>query len=441
MKISGMGGKILRDQKGNLHVILDASSLPRKKEEKLIRELELSIAIDEARIKLIEQRKDLDHKKAEKWLYDWYAIKNDKEKVAKWKEEIGPLEELVEITRKAEKEGERKAKERIKKLKPMFPEPPIEEIEDSFQRLLQKKSVVVDPRLIKDLPMIAPSQLDKRYIIEEAETPTDIIKKYQRRFGNKTVTYFFLIPKEEYKEGQVPTFGEHFRKALLIMSAFAVEQKTLSPVFRKEHIFRLEGKADNEIKGGMYESLDNVFKTIAYATYEIENDKKGKEYRRTIGHITDNVNWIGKGRGSCINCVMNRQYWSAVAALIEGEKGQFISIPKDRLTETLSGDEENFLNYIDSLIGLRNVYPIQVKTIFIEKLGYQIKSLKKMGSSEISRILDQCLNRAKTTGRLKEPFWNYDYKKDPSFKNILNWKIKLFLSPKEEQNTYNIQGE
>lgn len=441
MKITGEGGKVFLKDGKIVKIIFDASKTPLNQRKILIGEAEKRIALDKARIDIIIKRKKLNQKEAGKWLYNWYGIEDTEQKLTEWKKEIGTLEELIEITEEAIREGGRKAKERIRELKPALPELPVEEIEDSFQRLSQRKNIIVDPKLIKDLPVIAPSQLDKRYLLEETETPTDIIKKYQRRFGNKTVTYVFPIPKEEYKEGQVPTFGEHFRKALLIMSAFAVEQKTLSPVFRKEHIFRLEGKADNEIKGGMYESLDNVFKTIAYATYEIENDKKGKEYRRTIGHITDNVNWIGKGRGSCINCVMNRQYWSAVAALIEGEKGQFISIPKDRLTETLSGDEGNFLNYIDSLIGLRNVYPIQVKTIFIEKLGYQIKSLKKKGSGEISRILNQCLNRAKTTGRLEEPFWNYDYKKDPSFKNILNWKIKLFLSPKEEQNTYNIQGE
>lgn len=37
MKISGMGGKIVRDQKGNLHIIPDASPLSRKEKEKLIR--------------------------------------------------------------------------------------------------------------------------------------------------------------------------------------------------------------------------------------------------------------------------------------------------------------------------------------------------------------------------------------------------------------------
>lgn len=317
--------------------------------------------------------------------------------------------------------------EKLKK-KPISPE----EIEDSFQRLLQKKNIIGDPKLINDLPMIAPPQLDKRHLIEETETSTEIIKKYQRRFGNETITYLLLVPKEEYKKGQIPTFGEHLRKALFIMSAFAHEQKTLSPVFRKEHIFKLEGKVDKEIKGGMYKNLDNALKTIAYITYEIENDKKGKEYRRTIGHITDNISWIGKGRGGLINCAMNRQYWSTITALIEGEKPQFLSIPKDRLTETLPRDEENFLNYIDSLRGLRHAYAIHIKTIFVKKLGYQIKSLKKMGSGEISRIISQCLDRAIKTGRLREPYSEYDYKGNPNFKNILNWKITLFLFRKGE---------
>jgi len=303
-----------------------------------------------------------------------------------------------------------------------------EEIEESSRRLLQKDHIIADPQLIEDLPKLAPYQLDERYLTEEAETQTQIIKKYQRQFGNNTVTYTFIIPKEEYQKGATPTFGQDFRKAVLCMYAFAVEQETFSPKFRKEHIFKLQGKQDNEIKGGMYERLDNIFKTIAYATYEIQNDKKGKDYRRTIGHMTNNVNWEGKGRGSFINPTLNTDYFSDLPRRIKREtpSGQFLLIPKDRVTEKRSRDEENFLNYIDTLKGLKKVHAIKVKTIFVNKLGYQTPNLRKMGSGAIRGILDKCLTTAKETGRLKE--WNWDYGIPPDYKKILTWKVTLVLS-------------
>ena len=319
-----------------------------------------------------------------------------------------------------------KAEEKLKELrkKPISPG----EIEDTFQRLLQRKEIIADPKLVKDLPVVAPYQLDKRYLVEETETSTEMIKKYERDFGNETVTYTFFIPKAEYKENRIPTFGADMRKALLIACTFAKEQKSLSPIFRKQHIFKLQGKEGNKISGRAYTNLDNGWRTLAYVTYERENNKKGKEYRKRIGHIVDNVDWIGKGRGGFINPTLNRKYFSNLAALIEGEETgyQFLSISKDRLTEKWPRDEENFLNYIDSLKGTREVYPIQIKTIFVEKLGYRMETLRKMGSGQISKTLNKCLERAKVTGRLKH--WRLDYRGDPSFRNILNWKIKLFLS-------------
>jgi hypothetical protein len=106
-----------QDDKDEL-ITIDASLPPGKEAEKVIRELELSFAREEAEIKLIMAKKNLDSKEAEKWLHNWYAIKDDREKATKWKGEIGDLEEFIRIIRKAERTGERRAKEKIKKLKP-----------------------------------------------------------------------------------------------------------------------------------------------------------------------------------------------------------------------------------------------------------------------------------------------------------------------------------
>ena len=58
------------------------------------------------------------------------------------------------------------------------------------------------------------------------------------------------------------------------------------------------GYSDKEIsrEGKIYTRIDNIFKTLAYGTYEIEARKGGKEYRLKIGHIFTEVNWEGEGR-------------------------------------------------------------------------------------------------------------------------------------------------
>jgi len=314
--------------------------------------------------------------------------------------------------------------------KPEKPKPgqlTFEEIEDSFKRLSQREYFLTSSQLVKDLPKFIPYRLDNKQLIEKTETSKEIIAKYQKSFGNEIVTCIFIIPKEKYKEDRTPRFGEKAKKVLLTTVNFAIEEKTLDPKFRKYHILRLISK--DKIFDKDYKRLDNIFQTLACATYDIENKKKGKEYRRSIGHIVDNVDWIGKGKNSYISVNLNKRYFNKLIPLIEGkEQGyQYLSILKNRLTETLSEDESNFLNWIDSLGGRREVYPMMIKTIFIEKLGYTDKKLRKIGTGGIATKLNDCLEKTKELGRLREPYYKYVYGKEKSFKTILQWKLKLYL--------------
>lgn len=311
-----------------------------------------------------------------------------------------------------------------------------EEINKSFDRLLQRKYLAVDSQLIDDLPKLTP-YLDKRYLVGETEIEDKIIRSYRKEFGNATVSYTFLIPKEK-KEAKIPTFGNKAKKTLLIIVGLAVEQKNLTPGFRKCQTLRLTSKREIDKKD--YAVLNNILQTFAYATYELESKKGGKEYRREIGHIFNNVKWLGEGKNLYIYVELNRDYFTRLLPLMEGkEKGyRYLLIPKDRLTKTLPMDQENFINYLDSLNGQREVYPVLIKTIFMEKLGYTNKALKKMGPGQIASILNNCLETARKSGRLRDH--KFEYGENISFKNILGWKLKLYLS-KDLENSRGSQGK
>ncbi len=313
----------------------------------------------------------------------------------------------------------------VKKKESILPE----EVEDSFQRLSRRKSFITYPKLIKDMSKLVPFRLDGKYLVEKTETSEEIIEKYQKLYGNDLVTYIFMIPKEEYKEGKVPTFGDKARKVLLATVGFAIEEKTLHPRFRKYHILKFINK--DKINNRDYSRLDNIFQTLAFASYDISNKKKGKEYRRSIGHIIDNVDWLGKGKNAYICVSLNRRYFSQLASQTEEKEAlsAYLDLPKDRLIKTEPRDAANFLNWVDSLKGFREVYPIIIKTLFTEKLGYTKVSLEKLGGGKISAKLQCCLDVAINSGRLRDPYWKYDYGKgDKSIKNILNQKLRIYLT-------------
>ncbi len=303
-----------------------------------------------------------------------------------------------------------------------------EEVEDSFERLSRRKYFRTDSQLIKDLPKLVPLHLREKYLVERTETAGEIIEKYQKPFGNELVTYIFMIPKEEYRGRQVPTFGGDARKVLLAAVAFAIEEKTLHPSFRKYHILKFINK--DKVEKRDYSRLDSILQTLAFASYDISNKKKGKEYRRSIGHIIDNVDWLGKGKNAYIYVSLNQKYFSQLASWIEEKEmlSSYLDLPKDRLIKTESRDAANFLNWLDGLKGLREVHPILIKTIFTEKLGYTKLSLKKLGPGRIATKLDCCLGVAKASGRLRDPYWKYDYGENKSFRKILRWKLQIYLA-------------
>lgn len=128
--------KRIKNEKEEYYTMCERLKLPREEKQKLRRHLIISAAWDEARIKLIRKRKKISHKQAEKWLYDWDKIEDKKQRLTKWKKEIGSPEEFIEIIGKTIKEEERKAKEIIKKLKLAFPTLPVVKIDRTTSEAL-----------------------------------------------------------------------------------------------------------------------------------------------------------------------------------------------------------------------------------------------------------------------------------------------------------------
>ncbi|GAH84067.1 unnamed protein product, partial [marine sediment metagenome] len=147
-------------------------------------------------------------------------------------------------------------------------------------------------------------------------------------------------------------------------------------------------------------------------------------------HIIDNVDWLGKGKNAYIYVSLNQKYFSQLASWIEEKEtlSSYLDLSKDRLIKTESRDAVNFLNWLDGLKGLREVHPILIKTIFTEKLGYTKGGLKKLGPGRIATKLDCCLGVAKASGRLRDPYWKYNYGENKSFRKILRWKLQIYLA-------------
>ncbi len=306
MKITGEGGKIVRDQDGKLHITLDASSLPRKKEENLIRELELSIAIDEARIKLIGERKDLKDKEAEKWLYSWYAIKNDKEKVAKWKEEIGSLEELVKITRKAEREGERKAKERIKKLKPAYPEFPIAKIDrttsDELLPLFLTKGIFSNFNKIPHIQDLADEEAKKikRKLTAKERKDLEVKTKEYKKDGYVWKEFpqyaigFSYMQFTEYLEKVESEYQEKKGEAELKPFLFPDMKREIEEVLRKVRLYKKGQSLTYGILGEAF--LQKKFFEVELlkknAVYYIGKTPQQKAAYQQVKEILNSLRWL-----------------------------------------------------------------------------------------------------------------------------------------------------
>ena len=179
------------------------------------------------------------------------------------------------------------------------------------------------------------------------------------------------------------------------MMPFAIAQKTLNPYIKKEHQYKLLGE-----KPFYYRSIDDVLKTFTTGYWDYENKKKGKEYRRNIGHPISSVKFFGKGRGSYFKPDINPIIAESLKAILEGKKGEdipgFTQYPLYMLTykptrEIRAG--ESLLKYK----GIKTIHPLTIRT-FLTKMGITKKEMEKKSERFLMEMVDKGLKQAKEQG-------------------------------------------
>jgi len=337
---------------------------------------------------------------------------------------------------------EKKDKKEIEKSEEIKEEPNFPAIWEEIKKM---KYLPVDKWLDSHKQLMLPFPKEVKLISEEHLESGEKLITYRVKSLLEKMDIIFIIPKGE----DLPSFHRYAQSVFFSMIPFAMVQKTLNPYIKKEHQYKLLGE-----KTHYYEYIDEILKTLATGYWDYENNKKGKEYRRSIGHLVNSVELFGKGKGSYYKVEMNPTIMESLKSIIEGKRGSeipsFVMYPLKTLQQkptrkTRAG--ESVLRYR----GLKRIFPIQIRTFLtrmgISKKEIEIKSLKYLmgmlekGLEEVKKQgfdweLDQesftipkILMKAET---VKNKGFIYvlekykEFKKDP---NILKILIKKGLSP------------
>ncbi len=350
MKITGKDGKIFLKDGKIVKVILDASKTPRNQRNILIREVEKRIALDKVRIDLIMKRKKLGRKEAEKWLYDWYGIEETEQKLTKWKKEIGTLEELTKITEEAIREGERKAKERIKKLKPPYPEFPIAKIDrttsDELLPLFLTKGIFSNFNRIphiQDLTDEETKRIKRKLTAKEKrdlEVKTKEYKKggyvwrefpqYAIGFSYMQFTEYLEKVENEYQEKKKETEAKPFlfpnmqreieevlRKVRLYKKGQSLAYGILGEAYLQKQFFEVELPKERAIyyigknpgQKVAYQQVKEILNSLRWLSYKVIG-REGAKIKGAIGNFIFNIEEKGSKYILSINpkyvgCVQN----------------------------------------------------------------------------------------------------------------------------------------
>jgi len=177
---------------------------------------------------------------------------------------------------------------------------------------------------------------------------------------------------------------------LFSMIPFAMVQKTLNPYIKKEHQYKILGK-----KSFYYKNINDILKTLTTGYWDYENKKKGKEYKRDIGHLINRVEVFGKGRGSYFKPELNPIIAESLKAILGGKKPTFVKYPLHMLAykptrEIRAG--ESLLRYK----GIKTIYPLGIRT-FLTRMGITKKEMKK-SLRFLMEMVDKGLKQAEEHG-------------------------------------------
>lgn len=301
-----------------------------------------------------------------------------------------------------------------------------------FEEVKKLSYLPVDPEFYDILPHITPYRL-KEDNLEQKQILNDgsIALKYKIQSRGKTVIFNFLIPPEVFgkiEDKAIPTVGVNMRKSLFGTLAFAFQQNTFSPTFKRSQLLQLIGE-DPQKKSKLYSDLDKGLLTWAYATYTIIAGNKILE----VGHIVNRVK-IAEKKGGKTSVEFNPNVVKPfLKSEINRRRERYIAYPMSLLK--IKNREMKFYvrNFLDSLIkkqGMgRQVYPKYVDNILIQDFGISSKKLRKLSHKQIHDIFFEAIDEA----RKKHLIFEYKIMEDSKKKalyNVRKWKIKFIVTPK-----------
>lgn len=340
------------------------------------------------------------------------------------------LNELRKRWEEAEARAER-AEEELKRLKEKRERRTLQQLQFDFGEIEKRNIIPLDLEMFTYVTELIPDRLIK--LIEERQLETGgTLKRYERKVGNTSYTYEYIIPKE-INPKDIPRMGELTRSTMLGLVSLVREQGSNIVDFTEGLMFESIGISGDQIKmgGHKFNDIINVLQTLVSGTYIKENKGKGKKYRKKIGHILNEMTIEGKGRGRIITVDIPQDTIHTALRFAKGDKAdkKYISIPKKLALIRGSGYnhyQKRYLFYISGLSGLRNVYGIYVENLLTKKLLIsRTKLTKSMGKDGIIRLLTSILKAGKEEGLLKNH--EFDYKGKP--KDPLKWWLKQWVTP------------
>ncbi len=228
------------------------------------------------------------------------------------------------------------------------------------------------------------------------------------------------------KDGELPVFSHLTGSLLWLVSSVAHLQGTASPEIQMSDLEYILKTKDRK---RIIRSIDSV----SYTTYETENKKIDKDYRRTV--ITSpfsQVEFAGKGKGATVRITINQAYVKNLQQI--GQPGvQFYKYPKQLLSAYKKYDlyTFNFFKYLIKFIGHRSAYKPLVKTVLVKYAGYSESQLKKIpgvsekSNNDIYNLIHRLCKSAVSVGLLKD--YQLDTRADRTAKNWKVWKVRLTI--------------
>jgi len=343
-------------------------------------------------------------------------------KAVKYPAEIKRLQKELEQTRK---ELEKVKREKAGKTG----------IPPNFQALKQLELFPVDPNAYDLIPWIIPDGLSKNELIYSEDLPDESrVLKYRKVYQSHRVTYTWIIPAE-IKDG-IPTVGRLARKVAFATYGFYFQQKTNGPEIKPAEMLSLLGVEEKQLHAGgnKYQYLVNIYRTLAYGTYELESRVRGKWKIDKVGHFFSEVDFSpGKKKINIIKPYFSPYAIETLHKFLQGQPGgRYIAYNQKLLRAPISREADKFLRQLGIYRNLR--LPVTIGTLrklFSQPkwLGFTKSRLESLRPKKINEILLDILTTAQDEGIIDR--WKFDYKGNPDSRKkavILSWGLKIYMT-------------